>query len=275
METENFSGLPVLSKAGLKLLGALALKKYRRREGLFVAEGVRLVEEALAAGAGINWAVVADAGGERLPGDRALKLLGELQQSGVNVYRAGEKDLRRVLDAVQPQAVAAVCRIERLTLEDWQVPGICLLVVCDGLKEPGNLGSVIRAAAAGGADAVLVGPGTVDPFSPKCVRAGAGSLFRLPVFEVDSADKICGFLLDNGFSVFEAAAGGEDLFAVDRFPGRTALILGSEAEGISPAFAGLGGRKLAVPMSRGVESLNVAVAAGVILYEISRRKGRC
>ena len=274
METVSLSTLPVLSKAKLKLLTSLALKKYRRREGRFVAEGVRLVEEALSAGVGISWVVVAGQGGGGPPGDRAQDLLSGLLESGVPVYRTGKKDLGKALDPVQPQPVAAVCELVCSRLENWQVPGRAVVVVCDALKEPGNLGAVIRAAAASGTDAVLAGPDTVDPFNSKCVRASAGSLFRLPVFEVDSSAVTGKFLEDNGFAVFEAAMEGENLFKVEFFPERTALILGSEAEGISTTFARVGRRSLAVPMAGGVESLNVAVAAGVILYEIGRRSGR-
>lgn len=274
METVSLNKLPALSKAKLKLMNSLALKKYRRREGRFVAEGVRLVEEARSAGVGISWVVVAEQGEGNPLGDRVQDLLSGLLESGVPVYRTGKKDLCKALDPVQPQPVAAVCELVSSRLENWQVPERAVVVVCDALKEPGNLGAVIRAAAASGTDAVLVGPDTVDPFNSKCVRASAGSLFRLPVFEASSSAVTGGFLEDNGFAVFEAATEGENLFAVEFFPERTALILGSEAEGISTTFTRLGRRSLAVPMADGVESLNVAVAAGIILYEIGRRSGR-
>jgi RNA methyltransferase, TrmH family len=274
METLNLKTMPELSRAKLKIMNSLAVKKYRRREGLFVAEGVRLVEEALAVGNGISWAVVAGQDEEKLRGSRMKRLLTGLLKSGVPVYRAAGKDLGRVLDTVQPQPVAAVCKLVPSRLECLDIPDNCLLVVCDAFKEPGNLGAVIRAAAAGGVYAVLAGTDTVDPYSPKCVRASAGALFRLPVVEVDSTEKIIEFLRQHDFTVFEAAAEGESLFRIERFPERTALVLGSEAEGVSAVFNALAGKKLAVPMSAGVESLNVAVAAGVILYEIGRKSGR-
>ncbi len=274
MEQVSISSLPSLSRARLKLLNSLAKKKYRRSESLFVAEGVRLVEEALAAGVGISWAVAAGLDKGKPLSRRAQDLLAGLLKSQVPVYGIDEKALSKALDPVRPQPVAAVCKLVPSPLERLHVQERCLLVVCDALKEPGNLGAVIRTSAAGAADAVLVGPDTVDSYSPKCVRATAGALFRLPVVEVGSAEEIIAFLQGKCFTVFEAALEGENLFTIERFPERTAVILGSEAEGVSSTFTRPAGRKLAVPMTGGVESLNVAVAAGVILYEIGRRSGR-
>ena len=274
MEQVSISSLPSLSRARLKLMNSLAVKKYRRSESLFVAEGVRLVEEALAAGVCISWAVAAELDKGKPLSDRVQRLLAGLRKSGVPVYRIDEKTMSKALDPVRPQPVASVCKLVPSRLDRLNVQERCLLVVCDALKEPGNLGALIRASAAGGADAVLVGPDTVDSYSPKCVRATAGALFRLPVVAAGSAEEIITFLQFHGFTVFEAALEGENLFTIERFPERTAVILGSEAEGVSSAFTRLAGRKLAVPMTGGVESLNVAVAAGVILYEIGRRSGR-
>lgn len=255
--------LPPLSKAREKILSRLLTKKYRQAERLFLAEGVRLVEEAVDCGVGIKWAVATPGAGER-----ARVLIEKLLELEIPIYRTEQKTLRKALDVVTPQAVAAVCLQPEIKLDDLSIPESALVVVCDGLKEPGNLGAVVRVAAAAGADAVLTGPETVDIFNPKALRGSMGAMFRMPVIEVENSASLCRFLSDYGFSVFRAAVEGENLFSIDRFPSRTALVLGSEAEG-SANFPE--SRRVSIPMAREVESLNVAVAAGIILYEIVRK----
>ncbi|MEA1997314.1 MAG: RNA methyltransferase [Gemmatimonadota bacterium] len=261
--------LPLLSKAGEKALGRLAQKKYRQQESLFVAEGVRLVEEALEAGVTINWAVVAEAAG-----DRARELVQRLLGLDVPVYLARENVLRARLDPASPQPLAAVCEIPETSIESLSLPERSLVVVCDSFSQPGNLGAVIRVAAAAGADAVLVGPGTVDPWNPKCVRGSMGALFRLPVAVAHEAGELKAFLENGRFALFEASSiNGENVFSIHSFPPRTALILGSEAAGVSGSMEGLERKAVSVPMAPGVESLNVAVAAGIILYHIAGSRG--
>jgi RNA methyltransferase, TrmH family len=267
----NPDSLTPLSRSGETLLGKLGQRKYRKIEGLFVAEGVRLLEEALECGVTIAWAVAAPSGsdGEGLT-PRARALVERIVSLGAPVYRAEPRVLKRVLDPVQPQPVAAVCRIPDRALETWSVPERALVAVCDRINQPGNLGSLIRVAAASGADAVIAVPGTVDFYNPKCVRGAMGALFRLHALDAGSPEALLDFLGRHSFAVYEAAAGGTDIFEAGDFPARTAVIFGSEAEGSLSLPPGPSRPRLSVPMYGGVESLNVAVAAGIILYRIAR-----
>lgn len=261
--------LPPLSRARERLLARLGDKKFREEQGLFLIEGVRVLEEALAAGVAVRWAAVAEEGA----GGRAESVLEGLQARGVELFRTGGHALARALDVVTPQGVAAVCELPALELARLELPERALVVVVDALSQPGNLGAVLRVAAAAGAEALLLGPGCADPFSPKSVRGSAGTLFKLPL-AAGSREELEGFLAREGFAVYEAAMSGDDVFALEAVPSRVALVLGSEAGGTTRALAGLAARKLAVPMRRGVESLNVAVAAGIILYALARAAGR-
>ncbi|MCE5272354.1 RNA methyltransferase [bacterium] len=265
---------PPLSRNNEKLLGKLSQRKWREETGLFVAEGVRLVEEALACGVDIAWAVRGPEGSDTSARARGEALAAALAAKGVPVYRAEEAALRRVLDTVTPQGVAAVCRIPHRSLPEWTPPQQAVLAICDGLSQPGNLGSLVRAAAAAGAAAVVLAPGTVDPYNPKTVRGAMGALFRLPVFQARDEGELKEFLARHSFSLYEAAVGGEDIFAGAGYPDRTAVIFGSEAAGSGLSLALGGARRLSAPMQSGVESLNVAVAAGIVLYEICRRVGQ-
>lgn len=266
------SSFPPLSRNAEKLLGKLGQRKWREEEGLFVAEGVRLAEEALKCGVEVVWAVCGPADKATAAGERCMTLASNLAAGGVLVYRAEEPVMRRALDTVTPQGLAAVCRIPERRLTGWNPPERAVLAVCDRLSQPGNLGSLIRSAEAAGAAGVVLAPGTVDPYNPKTVRGAMGALFRLPVFQAPDENVLREFLEKHRFSLFEAAVGGEDIFAVRDFPLRPAVIFGSEASG-----SGLGAvlgrvRRVSVPMRGSVESLNVAVAAGIILYEICRKE---
>lgn len=264
LSSGNESNLPPIPGARLRQLVRLGSRKFRRKEGLFVVDGARLVEEALTSGIEIGWAVCAPDADER---SRALAT--RLAEAGVDVFRVVRRDLERTLDTAAPQALAAVCRIPSRSLEDLEPGEKSRLAVCDGIGEPGNLGSIIRAAAAAACQAVLLAPGTVDPYNPRCVHGTMGALLRIPVIEVQDALHLAGFLERNRFSVFCADAGGENVFTVKRFPARCALVLGGEPRGPSEFTATLAPRWLGIPMAAGVESLNVAVAAGIILYRMA------
>lgn len=266
------SSFPPLSRNAEKLLGKLSQRKWREEEGLFVAEGVRLAEETLKCGVEVVWAVCGPADKNTAAGERSMALAANLAARGIPVYRAEESALRRVLNTVTPQGLAAVCRIPERRLTDWSPPERAVLAVCDRLSQPGNLGSLIRSAEAAGAAGVVLAPGTVDPYNPKTVRGAMGALFRLPVFQAPDENILREFLENNRFSLLEAAVGGEDIFAVQNYPLRSAVIFGSEAAGAELGAVLGGARRVSIPMRGAVESLNVAVAAGIILYEICRRE---
>jgi len=263
----NTLSLPPVPKARLRQLVRLGSRRFRRKEGLFVAESVRLVEEALACRIEIAWAVCT-----AKPDERSLALVNRLAETGAEVFQAAHRDLERSLDVAAPQALAAVCRIPQRSLEDFRSAQKSLVVVCDGVGDPGNLGSVIRVAAAAGCAAVLLAPGTVDPYNPRCVRGAMGALFRIPVVEVETAEILTGFLQRLDYAVFCADSGGENVFLREKFPARSALVLGSEARGLSAFTSALAPRRLAIPMALGVESLNVAVAAGTLFYRMAERQ---
>lgn len=265
--------LPSLSRADEKLLGKLELKKHREETGLFAVEGVRLLEEAFACGLHVEWAATSldTKDSEIQSGKRVMSLLEDLIRRGRPVYRTSRRVVRRETDLVAPQHVLALCRIPSRRIEDWKVPKSALVVVCDRLSNPGNLGSLVRVAVAAGADAALLTGGTVDPWNPKSVRGSMGALFRLPVFTALTDGELTGFLDGNGFETFVAAADGEDIFRIEAFPARGAVVFGSEARGAGACTVTAKTRRLSVPMAAGVESLNVAVAAGIVLYRVRER----
>jgi TrmH family RNA methyltransferase len=248
-------------------------RKERRAQGLAVLEGIRLTEEALQSGVELVQVLVCPS---RLSGERAEQLVAALAAAGVPIADVAEAPMDKATDTVTPQGVAALFRPRVWGLADLlarREQGS--VVALDGLGDPGNLGTIVRTAEALGAAGLLLGPGTVDPYSPKVVRAAMGSLFRLPLVQVADLAAALAELRAAGLRAYAAeAAGSQASWAADlAAPG--VLVIGNEAHGVSPATLAACDGRVRVPMPGPAESLNAAMAAGLLLYEALRqRSGR-
>lgn len=254
-----------LSRADLKLLTGLARRKVREKEGLFLAEGVRVVEELLSAGLPIRLAVTSPDLEET---DRGRALAAALGTRGVAVREVGRGRMHELADTRTTQGVLVVAEAPRARLESLP-PADGALLVLDGVQDPGNLGTLARSAAAFGCRGLLCLPGTVDPWNPKAVRASAGALFRLPVLLADDAARALGWLAEGGYRLLGADAAGEPVESTP-LPPRVALAVGNEGAGLTASVASACEGFVAVPMPGGTESLNVAVATSILLYVITR-----
>ncbi|WP_081913587.1 RNA methyltransferase [Glycomyces sp. NRRL B-16210] len=240
----------------------VAARKLQRRRGRdkaerFLAEGPQAVREAIGAGAVEDLFYDLDAD------TRHSDLVDAAAAAGAHVHPCTDEGLAALAETVTPQGLVAVCRFL-----DQRLPEEANLVaVLHGITDPGNAGTVLRAADAAGADCVVFGTDSVDPYNGKCVRASAGSLFHLPVIRAaDTADLLDVF---EHAQILAAAAGGENLFALEAagdLAAPTVWLFGSEAHGLDAATAALAHRKVGVPIWGRAESLNLAVAAGVCLY---------
>ncbi|MDH7487619.1 MAG: RNA methyltransferase [Anaerolineae bacterium] len=247
----------------VKYARALRQRRQRAREGRFLIEGVRLLEEAMRAGC-IPALLFFQP--EQAEDPRAQALLARARAAGTPCYAVSEPVLRSLSETVTPQPLVAVVPQPRP-----QLPALASLVlVVDRLRDPGNLGTILRTAAAAGVDAVLLGPGTVDVYSPKVVRAGMGAHFRLPLAVGVKWPQIAERL--HGLNVWLADARGEQVYDAVDWRKPAALIIGGEAAGASDEAAALAQGRLRIPMHGDTESLNAAVAAAVILFEAARQR---
>lgn len=248
----------------------LARRRYRQREGRFLVEGPRLVGEALTSGTVLHSVFLCP---EMFPEDYG-GLLSALP-AGVPVLELPPAVFRQVALTDSPQGIVAVADMRRWTWEDCCRPaagGAELVVAVDGLQDPGNLGTIIRAAEALGAGGVLLGTGTADPWNPKAVRATMGAIFRFPVaVEVDLPARLAA-LRGRGMRVRVAAArASRPAYEVD-WRGPAAFVLGNEGAGVSPEVAALADETVSIPMPGRAESLNAGMAAGILLYEALRQR---
>lgn len=248
----------------LTLARDLKRRKARERRSLFVAEGVRAVEELLKSGLDVEGALVSPLLAES---PRGGNLVSQLKERGVEVLDVSEKDFATAADTDSPQGILALARMPRQNLDDAMGRDIIRLLVLDGIQDPGNTGTILRTAAALGVTATLALPGTVDVWNAKVVRSSMGAQFAHPPFSV-TGEELANLLRRHSIELWAAEAGGGPVGGL-RPPAKLAIALGNEGAGLSSTVRGLAKRFVGLPLAGGVESLNVAVAAGIILYELA------
>lgn len=247
------------------LIRDLRLRRGRERRGLALAEGVRLVEEALRARVVLRHAAVSPAL-ETTPRGAALKTA--LVAGGVPLMELDDRALAELADTEHPQGVIAVFEPPTWSLDHLKPTAGEVVVVLDGVQDPGNVGAIARTALGLGASGMIALKGTAELTNPKVVRGAMGALFRLPA--VSATDAECfAWARRVGAALWVTDSTGERP-AGQRLTAPVALVLGNEGAGIRPEIEREASRRLAIPLAGGVESLNVAVAAGILLYEVRR-----
>ena len=239
----------------------LTQRKARDESGEFVIEGVRLVEEAL----GSNWEVRLLLYTSELS-PRGQALLAQARARGAEVDEIPPYLIKSSADTENPQGILGVFARRELPLADQ----LNFIVVADAIRDPGNLGALLRTAAAAGAQAALLGPGCVDAFSPKVLRAGMGAHFRLALRQLDWAE-IAAMLKPACRVYMAASAEGTPCWQLD-LTQPAALVIGGEAEGAGPEARALADGYVSIPMPGASESLNAGVAAGILLFEVVRQR---
>ena len=244
----------------IKLARALMGRPKERHEAdAFLAEGVRLVEEAFAANWPFRFVLVSDELSER-----GKELIKKLEDKKIDVEKVESGLLQSLSETKTSQGILAVLNDSRLPIP--QSPSFILIP--DSIRDPGNLGALLRTADAAGVQAVLIPPETTDAFAPKVVRAGMGAHFRLPM-RMMSWDEIQQQTKD--MQIFIADMGGQSCWETD-FHQPLALIIGGEAEGASEQARKLTKAFVKIPMAGKTESLNAAVAGSVLMFEVMRQR---
>ncbi len=253
-----------------KFLKALAEPHTRRKHGAFLLEGATFVAEVLEQAAESVLLVALTP--ELAETERGKQILESAQRARVSVVLMAPALMDELAPSETPQGVlAAIRQPSRERLGQMKVPPTATVVVLEGVQDPSNVGAIIRVADAVGAVAVLYTKGTADPYSPKAVRASAGSILHLPVLPTASVTEAAEWLRENKFQlVATVPEGGINVFTAD-FSQRVAIIVGNEARGISLEARQRADLLVTIPMAGKAPSLNVAVATAVVLYELFRR----
>ena len=247
----------------LTLARDLRRRRARERQRLFVAEGVRAVEELIASPLPVQGLLVAP---QLIDAPRGLALLDTARLSGIDIIQVDQREFSSAAETDSPQGVIAIAEIPARRLEDIEVAKRTRLVVLDALQDPGNVGTILRTAAALGTAAVLAMPGTVDLWNAKVVRSAMGALFHRPAF-MSTWSELDTFRARHAVALWGADASGTPLDELQP-PDRLALLVGNEGAGLSPEGRARVEQSVSIPIGSAVESLNVAVATGIILYRL-------
>jgi TrmH family RNA methyltransferase len=246
----------------------LWLRKERATAGAFLVDGVRVVRDALRSHRMRELFLTEDVAATQ------PELVRGAQQAGVRIMVVTDRVAKTLSETTHPQGAVAVVDIPTTHVAELFSARPRLLVVLAGIADPGNAGTVIRTAAAVGADGVIFGPGTVDPYGAKCVRASAGAVLQVPVVVTTDIQDVLASARDGGMQTLATAIEGSDLFTLDddlRRP--TTWLFGGEAHGLDDAMTAAADRAVRIPMTASVESLNLAGAAAVCLYASARALG--
>jgi TrmH family RNA methyltransferase len=252
----------------VKRVRLLADRRHRRREGVFFVDGVQPVWRAVEAGAGVETLIVAP---DLLAGSPAMRMVEEQEARGTRVARLSGELFLRISEREGAPGLAAIVR-GRLgdlsTLPGLPVDGV--VVALHEVGNPGNLGTIIRTAdAAGAAGIVLIGD-TTDPFAPSAVKASMGSIFAVDLAHTPTLDAFFGWAAGNGVTVVATSGRADDEHWSTAYPRPVAVLLGSEGNGLPADALARADRRVKIPMVGTAESLNLAVAAAVLLYELTR-----
>ncbi|MGI8393928.1 TrmH family RNA methyltransferase [Leucobacter sp. W1038] len=246
----------------VRRIAALARKKDRLLEGHFLVEGPQAVRELLTHRPDLTETVFVTTGND--PWQHEVDRLADA--GDVLIERVTDQVLAAMAETVHPQGVIAVARIEEVSLSD-ALDGAKLVAIMHEVRDPGNAGTVLRAADAAGADAVIFAGDSIDPWHPKVVRSTTGSLFHLPVATASTLSEAVDAARAAGLSVLAADVRGDELtVANEALAGPVAWVFGNEARGLGETERGLTDRSLRLPIFGKAESLNLATAASVCLY---------
>ena len=254
-----------LQNPQVKAAAELKQKKYRQQQGLFLAEGLRTVEEAVASKTVVSifYTAIEDA--------RTRSVLEEAAAQQLKLFCVSDAVMKKISDTDTPQGIIAVCKMQDVKLDRLLAKGEMLLVL-DRVGDPGNLGTMLRTADAAGIGGVVLLKGCVDIYAPKTVRSSMGSLFHVPVVSGIGEDKFIAEAKDAGYELLVTSLEGADNLYKADLGGRIAFVMGNEAGGVSANLLERADKRVYIPMAGRAESLNVAMAAGIVMFEALRRR---
>ncbi|AET65873.1 rRNA methylase [Desulfosporosinus orientis DSM 765] len=258
-----------LQNEQVKYVASLQRRKAREEAQLFVIEGWRFVEEGVHRNAAIKKVFVCL---ERNPIEwQTLRVM--LKERDIPFEEVDARVFRKMSATEEPQGVLAVVRQTTFSWSDIHIKQGTVVLILDGLQDPGNLGTILRTALAAGVRQVFLTPGTVDLYNPKVLRSTMGAVFSLVVLTGQPPKEILTFCQERGLRVLMGDVQGASIYETKLANEPLALVVGNEGQGPSQSFREANIQRVTIPMAHEVESLNAAMATGILLYEIVRQRG--
>lgn len=264
---ESMTDISSSSNPRIRQVAQLQKKRREREEtGLFAAEGIRLFEEIPA---------------ERLEQVFVSESFMERDDAGLILTKAQQKEIFRVKDSVfagmcdtrTPQGILALVRRQDRSMDEiLSLSDTPFFMMAENLQDPGNLGTILRTGEGAGITALILSKGTVDIYSPKVIRSTMGSLFRVPFLYVEDMAETVSMLRKKGIQVYGAHLEGSVPYDEPDYTAPSAILIGNEGNGLTAHTAEVCSRKVRIPMEGSVESLNAAMSAGILMYEVHRQR---
>ncbi|WP_094547452.1 TrmH family RNA methyltransferase [Petroclostridium xylanilyticum] len=253
-----------------KHIKSLGSKSYREKYNEFVIEGARLIKDALQSSAPVNTIVINDSFLGQRDNSEILELI---SKSDIKIYKLNDRMFKDISHTETPQGILGVVSTKLYSIREIiNKTNLSFYIFCDGVQDPGNMGTIIRTADAAGADAVILSKGCVDVYNPKTVRATMGSLFHLPIIKIEDTVEALLYFKQMGLCVISGYLSNSVYhFDVDMKKG-VVIVVGNEANGISDEVIKLSDYLVKIPIIGQAESLNAGIASGILMYEVVRQR---
>jgi TrmH family RNA methyltransferase len=238
--------------------------KVRGEQGAFVIEGIKMFEESKAGGHLIKAYVSESFYMDKLQEEKDyFEFSYEIVSDGV---------FKEASDTMTPQGIMAIVKKPEYKIEDLIKKDKLNLMLLEDLRDPGNLGTIIRTSEGAGFDGVILSKASVDVFNPKVIRSTMGAIYRMPIVYVDNFLEMLEQLKAESFHIYAAHLKGASYYDKINYGEKTAILIGNEANGLSEEAAKVSNHRVKIPMEGQVESLNAAIAAGILMYEVYRQR---
>ena len=260
----------ITSSHNPRLKAAVKLRDRRDRvsEGRFLIDGRRELERALVAGIAIVEVFVKE---DEKRADELAPLVNQLRQAGASILRTAPAPFAKLAFGDRDEGIVAVAMTPQTSLASLTLPPHPLVAVLEGIEKPGNIGAVLRTADAAGVSAVIVADGGTDLYNPNAIRASLGAIFTVPVCAASSAETLA-WLRQHGLATFAARVDGAMDYSSASYRGPTAIVLGSEAQGLSDVWSRPEVTSISLPMHGVIDSLNISATAAILFYEAARQR---
>ena len=253
----------------MKLVRVLHDKKTRNKEKKIILEGIRALESAVNSSIDFNFILYSK---KLVNTPRGAKLLKKIDKLGVEHTMISNDNLLQIAQTETSQGVIAIAEQKEYVLSQIDLENkFCFLVLLDSVQDPGNVGTIIRTAEAAGANGVILSKGCVDVYNSKTIRSSMGAIFNIPVVKTQNLKDTVDFLKKKGVRIFATDVKAKEQHFNVRYSGKSAILLGNEAQGLKSDIISKADEKIKIPIMGKSESINVATAASVVIYERVRQ----
>jgi TrmH family RNA methyltransferase len=254
----------------IKQIKSLYRRKVRWDMGLFIVEGIKIVEECIDNNYPLDNIIYSD---ELLNTNGGGEIYRKIKSHNNLIY-VPNKLFKEISDTENPQGIMAIAKITKRSIEELYKLKNPLVLFLEEVQDPGNMGTIIRTADAFNIDGIIISEGSVDIYNPKVIRSTMGSIFRMPIYYIENNIETIEGLKNMGFKIFATSLEGKDYIYNIDFKNSSLILMGNESKGLSTELNILANKRIKIPILGGAESLNVAIASSIIMYEgIKQRMG--